>query len=126
MFSLLAGGRGFSPIPSTSGKNKTHPSPPQAVCVIIRHPGQIPPGGMRAGIQNGLIDNSSPGFPFDFAQGGESFDLAQDRELVERPVEPRVSLNLVLLARNDSFVELRHSLGREGIGEGNITLTQVS
>jgi len=26
--------------------------------------------------------------PFDFAQGGESFDVAQDREPVERPVEP--------------------------------------
>jgi hypothetical protein len=25
--------------------------------------------------------------PFDFAQGHESFNLAQDRELVERPVE---------------------------------------
>jgi hypothetical protein len=25
--------------------------------------------------------------PFGFAQGHESFDLAQDRELVERPVE---------------------------------------
>jgi len=28
------------------------------------------------------------GFPFDCAQGGESFDFAQDREPVERPVEP--------------------------------------
>ena len=26
--------------------------------------------------------------PFDLAQGGESFDSAQDREPVERPVEP--------------------------------------
>jgi hypothetical protein len=26
--------------------------------------------------------------PFDWAQGGESFDFAQDREPVERPVEP--------------------------------------
>ena len=26
--------------------------------------------------------------PFDLAQGGESFDSAQDRELVERLVEP--------------------------------------
>ena len=26
--------------------------------------------------------------PFDLAQGGESFDFAQDREPVERPVEP--------------------------------------
>jgi len=28
--------------------------------------------------------------PFDVAQGGESFDFAQDREPVERPVEPFV------------------------------------
>jgi hypothetical protein len=27
------------------------------------------------------------GYPFDFAQGGESFDFAQDRE----PVEPRIT-----------------------------------
>jgi hypothetical protein len=26
--------------------------------------------------------------PFDYAQGGESFDFAQDREPVERHVEP--------------------------------------
>jgi hypothetical protein len=31
------------------------------------------------------------GFPFGFAQGGESFDSAQDREPVERLVEPRLS-----------------------------------
>ena len=31
---------------------------------------------------------NSAGFPFDFAQGGESFDVARDREPVERPVEP--------------------------------------
>jgi hypothetical protein len=63
---------------------------------------------MRAGIQYDLISRELPGFPFDFAQGGE-------------PVEPRVSLNPVSsagqaagLARNDSFVELRHSPSREG------------
>ena len=28
--------------------------------------------------------------PFDVAQGGQSFDVAQDREPVERPVEPFV------------------------------------
>ncbi len=61
---------------------------------------------MRAGIQGYLTSHAFSGFPFDFAQGGESFDLAQDRELVERPVEPRVSLYIILLARNDSFVEL--------------------
>jgi hypothetical protein len=46
---------------------------------------------MRAGIQYDLISRELPGFPFDFAQGGE-------------PVEPRVSLNTILLARNDSFL----------------------
>jgi hypothetical protein len=59
---------------------------------------------MRAGIQNDLILRDFPGFPFDFAQGGEL-------------VEPRVSPNPVSstgqacgLARNDSFVEWPHSL----------------
>jgi hypothetical protein len=36
----------------------------------------------------GHLDLSHSILPFDFAQGGESFDSAQDRELVERPVEP--------------------------------------
>jgi hypothetical protein len=34
--------------------------------------------------------------PFDLAQGGESFDFAQDREPVERLVEPFVICHLVL------------------------------
>ncbi len=34
--------------------------------------------------------------PFDWAQSGESFDFAQDREPVERLVEPLVIWNLVL------------------------------
>jgi hypothetical protein len=34
--------------------------------------------------------------PFDLAQGGESFDFAQDREPVERLVEPFVICYLVL------------------------------
>jgi hypothetical protein len=34
--------------------------------------------------------------PFDLAQGGDSFDFAQDREPVERPVEPFVFCDLVL------------------------------
>ncbi len=55
---------------------------------------------MRAGIQNDLFFRKFPGFPFDFAQGGE-------------PVEPRVSPRIFGLARNDSFVELRHSLSRD-------------
>jgi hypothetical protein len=32
--------------------------------------------------------------PFDWAQGGESFDFAQDREPVERLVEPFVICDL--------------------------------
>jgi hypothetical protein len=58
-------------------------------CFAIRHPGQVPLSGMRAGIQIHLIFRDRPGF--------------------------RVSLNIVGLARNDSFVELRHSLSKEGI-----------
>ena len=50
------------------------------------------------------------GFPFDFAQRGESFDFAQDREPVERPVEPRISPALGGLVRNDGFGELWLSL----------------
>ena len=46
----------------------------------MRHPGQVPRSGMRAGIQNDLIFSKFPGF--------------------------RVSLKIVLLARNDSFLEL--------------------
>ena len=34
------------------------------------------------------------GLPFDLAQGGESFDFAQDREPVERLVEPFVIWDL--------------------------------
>jgi hypothetical protein len=84
-----------------------------------------------AGIQNDKIFRHFSGFSLDastllgidtepcrrvdFVQGGESFDLSQDREPVERPVEPRVSLKTIRLARskiptssagNDTFVEL--------------------
>ena len=38
------------------------------------------------------------GFPFDFAQGGDSFDSTQDREPLERSVEPQISS-----AEADSF-----------------------
>jgi hypothetical protein len=38
----------------------------------------------------------STGFPFDFAQGGEFFNVAQDREPVERLVEPFEICILVL------------------------------
>ena len=44
---------------------------------------------------------SLTGYPFDFAQGGESFDFAQDREPVERPVEPRISPAVGGLVRYD-------------------------
>jgi len=83
---------------------------PGGIFVIIRHPGQVPRSGMRAGIQDNLIFRHFSGFPFGFAQGGESFDLAQDRELVERPVEPRVSPKILRLARKDNIVELKECL----------------
>jgi len=35
----------------------------------------------------GAIRRKPVEWPFGFSQGRESFDLAQDRELVERPVE---------------------------------------
>jgi hypothetical protein len=35
----------------------------------------------------GAEERSKATPPFGFSQGRESFDLAQDRELVERPVE---------------------------------------
>ena len=44
-------------------------------------------------IQTGAILNFGHcDLPFDMAQGGESFDSAQDREPVERLVEPFVIL----------------------------------
>ncbi len=36
----------------------------------------------------GILNFGLCDFPFDLAQGGESFDSAQDREPVERLVEP--------------------------------------
>ena len=36
----------------------------------------------------GVLNFGHCDLPFDWAQGGESFDVAQDREPVERPVEP--------------------------------------
>ena len=61
---------------------------------------------MRAGIQNDLVFRDFPGFPFDFAQGGE-------------PVEPRVSPQIVGLARNDRYLELRRSLFIKASGSEN-------
>jgi hypothetical protein len=48
------------------------------------------------------------------AQGGESFDLTQDREALERPAEPRISPACGWLVRNDMFSALCHSLRRQG------------
>jgi len=42
----------------------------------------------------GILNFSHCDLPFDFAQGGESFDSAQDREPVERLVEPFVICDL--------------------------------
>jgi len=36
----------------------------------------------------GILNFGNWNLPFDLAQGGESFDFAQDREPVERLVEP--------------------------------------
>jgi len=36
----------------------------------------------------GILNFGNCDLPFDYAQGGESFDSAQDREPVERLVEP--------------------------------------
>jgi hypothetical protein len=36
----------------------------------------------------GYLNFGDSNLPFDLAQGGESFDFAQDREPVERLVEP--------------------------------------
>jgi len=35
---------------------------PQGDCVVICHPGQVPPSGTRSGIQNVLISSVSSGF----------------------------------------------------------------
>jgi hypothetical protein len=44
----------------------------------------------------GHLDFRNLNLPFDLAQGGESFDSAQDREPVERLVEPfRISFAYV-------------------------------
>ena len=60
----------------------------------------------------GILNFGHCDLPIDLAQGGESFDAAQDREPVERPVEPRISLCYASLVRNDGFKVLRHSLLR--------------
>ena len=44
----------------------------------------------------GHLDFGNSNLPFDLAQGGESFDAAQNREPVERLVEPFRISNLVL------------------------------
>jgi len=60
---------------------------PVSGSAAIRHPGQIPRSGMRAGIQNDLIFRHVTGF--------------------------RVSPSIVWLARNDSSDELRYSISKE-------------
>ena len=68
-----------------------------------------------------MINRFSPEFPFDFAQGGESFDFAQDREPVERLVEPPPS-DWVLEEYLDGS---QHSL--EVVGRpGNYRVLQVT
>ena len=55
--------------------------------------------GHGIGEHNKFVWNLEFGYrdlPFDLAQGGESFDSAQDREPVERLVEPSVIYYLVL------------------------------
>jgi hypothetical protein len=44
----------------------------------------------------GILNFGHCDLPIDLAQGGESFDFAQDREPVERLVEPFVICYLVL------------------------------
>jgi hypothetical protein len=43
---------------------------------------------MPADHPTGILNFGHCDLPFDLAQGGESFDSAQDREPVERLVEP--------------------------------------
>ena len=43
----------------------------------------------------GILNFGHCDLPFDLAQGGESFDFAQDREPVERLVEPFVICDLL-------------------------------
>jgi hypothetical protein len=57
---------------------------PGGIFVIIRHPGQVPRSGMRAGIQDNLIFRHFSGF--------------------------RVSPKILRLARNDNIVELKECL----------------
>ena len=70
-------------------------------CVPMCHPGQVRRWRTRAGIQKeSALYSASTGFPFDFAQ---------DREPVERPVEPRISSAAGGLLRNDEFGELSNN-----------------
>ena len=58
----------------------------------IGPPDSHPSGGFPVSMtKTGLVRRRRIGhcyLPFDLAQGGESFDFAQDREPVERLVEP--------------------------------------
>jgi len=71
--------------------------------------------------RDSMKNQFSPEFPFDYAQGGESFDFAQDREPVERLVEPPPS-DWIL----EEYLEgSQHSL--EVVGRpGNYRLLQMT
>ena len=57
---------------------------------LAEHSGAFPRHAGLDPASSSIMSCKSTGFPFDCAQGGESFDFAQDREPVERPVEPRI------------------------------------
>ncbi len=61
----------------------------------------------------GSLDIEICNLPFDFAQGGESFDLAQDREPVERLVEPFGICDLLFEISYLLKSEHRHLLMRQ-------------
>jgi hypothetical protein len=52
----------------------------------------------------GLLELGIWILPFDWAQGGESFDFAQDREPVERLVESFVIWCLEFIKKKDSTI----------------------
>jgi hypothetical protein len=69
--------------------------------------------GCHAGLDpasSNVIYGESTGFPFELAQGGESFDYAQDREPVERPVEPRVKPGMTFGPKCEDLPIVRQSL----------------
>ncbi len=71
--------------------------------------GPLRMGGAQTGF--GHLDFGPSILPFDLAQGGESFDSAQDRELVERLVEPFRVSNFVLRIYRAEWERLQHRYG---------------